>query len=311
MRREAACARSMVVIAMVVTASGLAHAAPDPEGADALFEDAKVALTRGDWGAACSLLEESMAKDPSPSTELKIARCRERSGRLLETVRLVEHARGLNGSKNAPRPALREELESLAVRWLTELAQRIPRIRVAYASPTPGTRVWLDGAPLELDGEGRAVDPGRHEVSVESPGYEPLTLSLTVTESERRTLAPHLVPVRGPSAPQPPSERSSGAATGAPRPLVIALATIGAGLLGGSAYLAARTRADVIDSNTYCTESDACTQTGVQLRERARREQGWAIGLGLSALVLGSTAAAVHVVARASRDPSVDVALRW
>ena len=89
------------------------HARADPEtgerAADVLFERAKQQLRSGDWASACNNFEASMKLDPSVSTQIKLARCREHEAKYLDAFVAYVQARELN-TKSGTNEARRREL---------------------------------------------------------------------------------------------------------------------------------------------------------------------------------------------------------
>src|SRR6185369_16226618 len=73
------------VIALLFNASPALAQKPAPEpldrvAAEALFQEARALLEKGDYAAGCPKFEQSLALNPSASTMLNIAKCQENNG---------------------------------------------------------------------------------------------------------------------------------------------------------------------------------------------------------------------------------------
>jgi hypothetical protein len=294
-------ARSLVLI---VSFTRLVHAG-DPRAADALFEEAKQHLARGDWAAGCSLLDASMKEDPSPSTELKLARCREREGKLVEAAALVRHARGLNGTKNADRPELRVGLDRLAATYQEDLDRRTPRLTLGIADRPADVRAAVDGRSIELDAS-VALDPGPHSIHVEAPHHKTLSLEIVVSDGDRRTVMLQLAPEEAAVA-LPVAAHPAKGSRSTVRPAAIALGAGALVTLAGATYFGLRARSELARSDASCDASDACTPAGVEHRDHARTARNVSVALGAAGLGLGLGALAVQWRAAETSTP---VALR-
>jgi hypothetical protein len=133
------------------------------EDAQTLFEEGRAALAQGRYDVACDRLARSQALDPAPGTQLNLADCEERRGRL-KTAQ--DHFRAV----------ARAGLEPFAAegdKRAAALDARVPTLRVALAEGVeapPGVAVLLDGAPFEGRlGEPTRVDPGRHKLVLRAP----------------------------------------------------------------------------------------------------------------------------------------------
>jgi hypothetical protein len=174
--------------------------APDGEVAlaEALFQEGKRCLEKGDSAAACPKLAESLRLDRATGTLLALAMCHESEGRLAsawaEYAEVVARAETEGRTDRAQ--AARRSVRALEPR-LSTLA-----IDVAdAASAVGGLRVERDGVPLAAPAWSTAVpvDPGPHLVTASAPGRRPWSLSLQVGGIADRTRV--AVPVLAPEAP--------------------------------------------------------------------------------------------------------------
>lgn len=287
----------------------------DPAAAEALFQAAKADLRAGDWAAGCAKLLASQSLDPSVSTTLKLARCREHDGRLAEAYALYHQA--LRDNAGTTVPARREALQRHASRALDALEPRVPRLVIEVDAAPPGLAVERDGVPIppEAFGGRLPVDLGLHRLRATAAGYEPFETEVAVAEGEQRavriTLQPlvKLAPPAATLATQPPTEAKegkdedgaaalppAGGQSRKPRdrqrsgatPTVVGLGAVGAVALAGAAFFGGQTLSKVRASSKYCNEEDVCTREGVALREEATRSQRVGLVLlGVSVLALG------------------------
>jgi hypothetical protein len=293
----------------------------DPVAAEALFQQGKVLWGQGRWQDACARFEASMAHEASVSVLLKIARCREREGKLAQAWYQYHRALTLNLDQHRDRPGRRQELETFAREALAEIEPRLPRLTVELATTPAGARVTRDDVELPQAslGEALPVDPGPHELLASAPGFSAARELVTLGEREARTVRLILEPtpastqpdaparltpvlVSGPTpalsgAPSEPAPRRwSGARVGS-----VAAFSASALALGGAAYLGIETLRLVGRSSAYCTPDNACQPAGLEQREEASRAQrkglvllGFGLGLagmGLTLWVAGSPGA--------------------
>lgn len=212
----------------VVAVAGTADAQPtsDAAAAEALFEDGRALMKRGDLAAACPKLRESHRLDPAPGTALALGACWERSGRVASA-----HAAFLSAVELA-RVEQDRERAAVAEERVAALAPRLPRVRVQLAAADarlPGLVVLCDDAPTSGPIEAPwALDPGRHVVEVRAPGKRPVRVAFDAEES-RITDVP--IPALA-EAPSSTSPEDRAAPAGEPRGGWSATRTAGAIVAG-------------------------------------------------------------------------------
>lgn len=255
-------------------ASGAAGADPDVVArAQREFEQAKEHVHAGRWSEGCRLFESSFALFPSVATQLKVGRCREHEGRLVDALAVYDDAMRRNVLSGTPER--QEELRA----W-TDDARRALLLRVAWlridAAPgvAPG-ELACDGVPLDRAdlGRPRMVDPGAHAVVARPLGLAEHRVIVTLGDGERRDVL-----VRPPPPPAP-------AAAPAPRPVastgshvaVVGLAAAGLAGLATGTWLALRAAGEAHDAAPYC-RGDACLPPGAERRDAATRDQRVAAG---------------------------------
>jgi tetratricopeptide (TPR) repeat protein len=115
-----------MAFALSMTAAARAEPTRDPAAAEALFNEAKALLKRGDWGAACAKYRASMELDPAVATLLKIASCYEREGKLAAAWYDYQRALKLNRERTDQSAQRRKALEAYATKALAALEPRVP-----------------------------------------------------------------------------------------------------------------------------------------------------------------------------------------
>lgn len=135
--------------------------------AHSLFLEARAAMEKGDYETACPKLEESMRLDPAVGTQLNMADCYERVGKVGSAWAGFLDAASMAKSSHQP------EREKLARARAKALEPRLPKLLIdADASAEPGMEVMRDGTSVGAASWGSAlvVDPGAHDVVASAPG---------------------------------------------------------------------------------------------------------------------------------------------
>jgi hypothetical protein len=152
-------AHSSIPFALVLLAHASTAHANDSVRAQALFEEARVLMARGDYAAACPKLEGSQSLDPGPGTEYNLALCYEKSGRTASAWAAYLSAAAAYKATNRP------EWESRARDRATALAAVLSRVTIIVpAGAPPDLKITRDGAPVIASeiGVPIPVDPGLH-----------------------------------------------------------------------------------------------------------------------------------------------------
>jgi len=207
--RAAAAAVALIVRLHPAAADGERKAA-----AVQLFDEALALMDHGAYAEACPRLAASQRMDPAVGTQLQLADCLERAGKLAsawanyrDVTTLAERA----GQDTRARYA-RQRTDALL--------PRLPRLIIQVDSDDPRRLAELvvtrDGVPIDavLFGSPQLVDPGAHEVRASAPGMRPFAATVAVAELE--TI---VVDVRLEDEPEGPPARA--AASPAPVRLVL------------------------------------------------------------------------------------------
>jgi hypothetical protein len=202
---------------------------------------------------------------------LRAALERERKGELVEALAEYDRVAALLRSRGAGSELLPELLEAR-----DRLVRRIPTLTVGQLGNRAGLAIEIDGQRLASDRVGTPIqlNPGAHVVRVTEPGKPPLTSTVTLAESDRRTLGADAGDPR-----QEPASLRSAVLIGS-----AALAALGVGAgIGFTLY--ARNRQDQIGRANASIEelregrpepcasgdpalADACAQRGRLIDER-------------------------------------------
>lgn len=136
-----------------------------------LFEEARALIARQEYPAACKKLEESDLLDPQLGTQLHLASCYEREGKIASAWRKFRTAAELAAARN--RAGTAEPREQVARKRIAALEARLSNVRVAVTEPNAeGLSVQLDGRTIEREawGVAKPTDPGPHRVLASAPG---------------------------------------------------------------------------------------------------------------------------------------------
>jgi len=179
----AACLATLVTLApAVVHAQGAGKQA----AAQALFEDAKKLMIKGNFPAACQKFSDSQNLDPAPGTQFNLADCYEKGGQTASAWATFKSAAASYRAHN------RADWETKARGRATALEPKLSKLTVVIppTSAVPGLEVKSDGqtlSPSEL-GAPIPVDPGDHVIEASAPGKKPwkTTAKVTPTPGEQK-----------------------------------------------------------------------------------------------------------------------------
>ena len=161
----------------------------NPALAEQLFEEGKVALTRGDEAAACAAFSASQAADPSVGALLNVARCHEKNGKTATAWTEFRAAATLANQRGDE--GRRRGAQDLA----DTLEKTLSRISVEVSPQHADVAVRIDSQSLPAVGFGvpLPVDPGEHLVEASAKGYAPWSSMVPIAADGSRLTV--LVPV--------------------------------------------------------------------------------------------------------------------
>ncbi len=173
--------KSRLLLAGALCLSFAGPALADSASAEALFRAGREAAKKEDWAAACRNFHESNRLDPAPGTQLNIADCEERQGRLATAWTFYKQV--------AEQLSESDERRTFASGKINALEPRLPYLAISLAPGVPPeSTVTRNGVELRAASLALAlpVDPGKQEIVVRAPGHEPGRYNFTLKEGERR-----------------------------------------------------------------------------------------------------------------------------
>jgi tetratricopeptide (TPR) repeat protein len=260
----------LALLVVSVAAAPAAAQSPSPSGgssalAEQLFNQARDLAKANRWAEACPKFEASLRYDPVLGTRLNLATCYEHLGKLATAWGIyresIELARKAGDAKRA----------DYAQKQATALEPRLPKLAIsAPANPPAGFVVKRDDTTIDPGGLGVAlyVDPGTHRVIASAPGFEDVSVTVSVPEGKTETLAiPNLVAKPAAVVAKPLAERRAGPADatepGAPRSPARSYAAIGIGAAGVAAVgvglvFGAKASSTYSDAKAVCAPDLVC-----------------------------------------------------
>ncbi len=292
---------SVVLAGSVLVFSPSVHA--QAAAADALFESARAAMSKGDYPSACEQFRASDKLDPAVGTELNLADCEEKRGRLASAWELY---RAVSEKLSESDPRL-----SLARDHARALAPRVPKLTLVLAENAPKNSAVRDG-DVELGsaafGVALPLDPGAHDLVVSALGRESRTYHVLLAEGQAQTLnvepaaaSVAVAPANVTSAPVSAAKTALVAPRAAPdstgsskRAAGFVIGGVGVVGLGVGATFGALmlSKKHTVDAN--CNPDKSCNAAGVDAAHSAHTFQvvsnvGWIAGaaaLGVGAVLV-------------------------
>jgi hypothetical protein len=247
------------------------HAEPDPmDHARVLFHEAKRDEDAGHWLDARNKLAQVLLVRDTAGVRYHLALCDEQLGHLRAALDGF-----LLAQSKAEADQVHDVLRLVSSR-LTELRERIPRLRFVFPPDAPHATVTVDGADgaPALGHDELLVDPGEHRIDAVDRGRT-FSTRVFVVMREHRTVQVRFAP----SAPASPSAPSAPHRTGAVLTTVGSVAFAAAGLV--SFVVAGRIRDDAVGE---CAQRlTSCDD----LKTRVRLWDSLALGAWVGAGTLG------------------------
>lgn len=267
--------------------------------AEGLFREGVELLRSGAVDEACAKLGESQRLDPSSGTLLNLADCHEKQGKTATAWAEFLAASRLAASQGRP------ERADEAKRRAQLLEPKLAYLKVVLSEKAPGTTVTLDSVTLEASALGSKipVDPGKRTVVVAAPGYEPVTLTVTITERDAQTLTvPRLQrePATTPSGTKAPAPAEPATKPGAGTSPPIAgyvIGGVGVVALGAGGVFALLARSAYQDAEAQCPTRTACSPSAMKVRDKAETRANIAnvgVGVGVAAVAVGTVLILTH-----------------
>lgn len=195
--------RVLVIASSIIgsmLASTVLHAHEAKAAAEALFQEGREALAKGDTTTACEKFQHSDELEPAPGTRLNLGECELQRGRVATAYFLFLAVERQLSESDVRAPIARTKREA-AEKRLPKLLIKLPQNAPPDARVTIRGRLYLSP---EL-AEPLILDPGLVEVTVGAPQLNPSTLRVQVEQAKvTNVVVPPQVFGAAPSAPQAP-----------------------------------------------------------------------------------------------------------
>jgi hypothetical protein len=164
--------------------SNVGRAQDSAAAAESLFNDAREAMSRKDFGAACDKFRESDRLDPAVGTRFNLANCEEQRGQLATAWALYRQVIEKLAAEDPRLPIAKERSRALDA--------RVPRLTIRARQELPaGTKITVAGLMLGTAslGSSMPLNPGTYRVSIGSPGKPTQELTVTLAEGDAADVA--------------------------------------------------------------------------------------------------------------------------
>lgn len=278
------------------SAAALAETKPEPSvatsdaaTAQALFEEGRALMKKGQPGEACPKFQESQHLDPGLGTQFNLANCLEQLGKLASAHALFTEV------ADAARASGQVEREQVARARAEDVAPRLTKLAILVPAGSSGElKVVRDGVALTQAEWGSAVpvDPGVHRIRASGPGLEAWTTDIDVPSDG----AVHQVLI--------PNGVEENFLTPLNHKLALAAAGVAVVGLGAATYfsLHALSQKEQADA-AGCHDQTCPTQQGVDLRRQATSSGNLAtVSVSVGVAGLAAAAALLWVVPELGRE---------
>lgn len=177
----------MIALAVLGVAPSIARAdssiVPDPV-AQALFQDGRDLVEKGQWDAGCTKFEASMLLYPAASTLLNIARCYEHKQKWATAWSAYKRTLVLN--KETLGDERRKAIEDMVNGRIAEIAPKVSKLKLVWRREVASATIRKDGESLPVAALGTElpVDAGEHEITAEAPDHIPFRARFEVKDGE-------------------------------------------------------------------------------------------------------------------------------
>jgi len=174
---------------LALSAPEAARAQNKGDGYSQVIQNAVVEFDAGNWAEARVLFEQAHILRPSART------LRGMGMASFEIKEYVRAEKELNASLVDLRSPLAEAQRHEVLALLLRLERYIGKLVVHTSPPEAHPTVTLDGSRVEAGIAEMKVDLGRHELSVQAPGYRPLNRTVTIEGGKTQQLELSLTPL--------------------------------------------------------------------------------------------------------------------
>jgi hypothetical protein len=161
---------SMCLVLGALPKVARSDAPSDRLGAEALAEEARKLMARGEYEKGCVKYEESALLDETPARLIALANCHERQGKVATAWATLGEAADLAEARgDGPKLTLARETQKRLEPHIGRLKVIVPEEAQLYELV-----ITRDGAPISssLWGLAVAIDPGPHTIQVTAPGRQ-------------------------------------------------------------------------------------------------------------------------------------------
>jgi len=278
--RRASFVRAFSVLSFAIAVSSATRAfAQNAATAEHLFNEGLAAMKRNDYVAACDAFAGSNEAEESPGTEINLAVCNEKQGKLASAWSWY-----LKAAPLANRKGQRERAE-LARNEAARLEPLLHKLVIVVKAPVEGMTVTRDGlrVPAAVLGREDPVDPGEHVIEVTAPKKKPATQKVTTGTGpgvDRVEIAPLedapvdvvAPPPGGAVVAPPPAGGGSDGTTQRTIGIIAAATGVLCGVPVGIFAAAAASEDKESTTNSQRAAAASTEAQGLQGQERARKE---------------------------------------
>lgn len=174
---------AILLVSLLVPATALAQGGSAAAAADALFEQGRTALAKGDLDTACERFRASNDLDRAAGTLLNLAACEEKRGRVASAWEAFRGA-----LEKLPATDSRSQLAKARIDALTA---RLPKLVLTLDPNAPEDTVVKESGVMfgsGLFGTPIPMDPGSHQFSVSAKGRTTRGYEVVLVEGKTATL---------------------------------------------------------------------------------------------------------------------------
>lgn len=305
--------RVLVAVTLVLVLARTAWAEPsagDKAAAEALFNHGRELVDAGQFAEACPKFEASLKLDEALGTQLHLADCYERSGKLASAWALFKAVQSKAGVRKDPdrgqiAQVRAEALEPHLVRLVIEVPTELPE----------GFEVTRNGKPIlpALYRVATPTDEGTWTIRATAPGHEPFETSVDLTQAGVNPFTvqiPALTPTAGVDTTPAPKPAAIAPVDAIDPPSgrtqrTVGLLVAGVGIAAGivSVIFTVRAAQKNDDSKAHCTGND-CREAGFAARNDAFDLAAVATGAGILGVIGVGAGTALYLTAPSPTEPS-------
>jgi tetratricopeptide (TPR) repeat protein len=236
--------------------------------AQVLFDAGRELLTAERYAEACPKFAESLRLDQAIGTQMNLALCYERLGRVASAW--INYAEAATRSSRAGQ----EERAAVARERANALLPLVPKLRVVVQEPVPGLSILRDGVEMGAPQWDTPVpvDPGERAIEVRAPGKKTWKTTVEIPESPEEVVL-EIPPLDDAPIDPDPRPNVQRVEVETPQEQRIAAYTLGslgvAGLVIGGAFGGLAISRNE-ESQAFCPDDpNRCRAEGVALRDQA------------------------------------------